>query len=224
MTQAEQALRVANSKRYEIRDIRKDLRRRQYEALAEVLSDPPEAIHHYPLAQVLAWTPYIGPYRVEMFGEIALIDGVNLLTRTGFADDATKAWLVNEATLHTPYAERITQRHAQVVAEAALRAASARRIEPTEKPYRSGRVPVGALRDHLVRLEQAGRVSLSDVAARLGWFDPDGHGDRQRIRRALGIDRVNDNGAPGYARKTMHPHVASAICRAAHIDPRDVDL
>lgn len=88
--------------------------------------------------------------------------------------------------------------------------------------YQKSRIPNRVLRDEILFKLQGKEITMGEIARRLGWFRPP-QPDTSRLRRTLGIAREGSHGRNIY-RETINEQTFREICKAANLDPQDVEL
>jgi len=78
--------------------------------LAELLAEPPEAVHGVRLFEPVRWQPRVGWRAIETLNRQAILNGVNLLLPVGQAGELTRRWVIENAP---PFDRRTRRRWGQ---------------------------------------------------------------------------------------------------------------
>ena len=92
------ALKLANSRRTQVAQIKGRLRRHEL-TLAELVLDAPEQLHGYLLFEVLLWAPGFGRDRLRLLNARAIrANELNLANELGALTPRQRQWLADQLT------------------------------------------------------------------------------------------------------------------------------
>jgi hypothetical protein len=92
------ALKLANSRRTQVAEIKGRLRRHEL-TLAELVRDAPEQLHGYLLFDVLLWAPGFGRDRLRLLNARAIrANELNLANELGALTPRQRRWLADQLT------------------------------------------------------------------------------------------------------------------------------
>lgn len=101
IVQRDKALRMANGRRMQLVELRRDMRAGRV-TLAEIMVDPPDLLEHVACIDVVRMnysrvkaTPWM-----ERLGRLAVADGINLMMPLGRASARTREWIAENAAWH----------------------------------------------------------------------------------------------------------------------------
>lgn len=196
MTTAQQrraAKEKADRVRREIKDLKADIRG-DYFKCRDMLMDPPECIHDWPLVEAICLCRSAGMRTVSMvnLGERALNDDVNLMHPVGTASTRWREWAVREGLRHVRFTvrprpaaragDRLPRSTVAVMSAVSRHGGRATTSQVTNTARMHDGVSRGAVTEALRRCVAAGML----VRARRGVFElPDYEAPGRSGRRAL---------------------------------------